>query len=162
MQVCELRDSDSRMTKLITPYLGWDLRARARARDMASFRRNREKSEPEYRWKEQPTKDYRGNPVIGRWVKGGLTDEQRADAIEERKMADDLDTLYRRSEDGIRWLKEHDPDSSFHLWYEARIVPGAPMPAQSEERMAGYREYHHARDLWERIEARIRTIEAKA
>lgn len=111
-------------------------------------------------WMEHPEWEAKRKPR--QWREKPLTDEQRADAIEERKMQEDLDSLYRRSEAGIRWLSEHDPDGSFHLWYEARIVPGAPMPAQSDERQAAYREYHHARDLWERIEARIKSIEAKA
>lgn len=74
-------------------------------------------------------------------------------------MTDDLETLWRRSEEGIRWLTAHDPDSSFHLWYEARIVPGTPMPAQTDERQAEYREYYRARDLWEKIETRIKNVE---
>lgn len=90
-----------------------------------------------------------------------LTEEQKADEIERRHMDDDLDTLYRRSEAGIAWLKEHDPDSSFHLWFQSNITPGAPMPAVSEERVLAYREYHQARVLWERIEKRINEIEKK-
>lgn len=74
-------------------------------------------------------------------------------------MTDDLETLYQRSEAGIRWLSEHDPDGAFHLWYTARIVPGSPMPAQGEEVQSAYREYHQARDLWERIESRIKAVE---
>lgn len=104
-------------------------------------------------------KDRDGNPYVVR--SDGLTDEQRADEVERRKMAEDLDTLYRRSEAGIAWLKEHDPDSSFHLWFQSRITPGSPMPAVSEERALAYREYHRARVLWERIEERIADIEKK-
>jgi hypothetical protein len=76
-------------------------------------------------------------------------------------MTDDLETLYQRSEAGIRWLSTHDPDGAFHLWYTARIVPGVPMPAQPSEVQTAYAEYHQARDLWERIETRIKAIEKK-
>jgi hypothetical protein len=95
--------------------------------------------------------------VISRW--DGLTDEQRADEIERRRMTDDLETLYQRSEAGIRWLTEHDETGAFHLWYTSRIAPGTPMPAQPPEVQSAYREYHEARELWERIESRIKTVE---
>lgn len=76
-------------------------------------------------------------------------------------MTDDLETLYQRSEAGIRWLVAHDEVGAFHLWYTARIAPGTPMPAQSAEVQQGYREYYEARELWERIESRIKAVERK-
>jgi hypothetical protein len=76
-------------------------------------------------------------------------------------MTDDLDTLYQRSEAGIRWLSAHDDGGAFHLWYTARISPVVKLPSVSDERLAAYAEYHHARELWERIESRIKTVEQR-
>jgi hypothetical protein len=35
------------------------------------------------------------------------------------------------------------------------------MPAQSSEVQTAYAEYHQARELWERIETRIKVVEKK-
>jgi hypothetical protein len=56
-----------------------------------------------------------------------------------------------RVENGIRWLTEHDPHGAYHLWYTAKIMPGAPMPAQPIEVQEEYKVYVKARDQFERI-----------
>lgn len=56
-----------------------------------------------------------------------------------------------RVEKGIVWLTQHDPTGAFHLWYTAGISPGSPMPAQDETTREAYREYHKAREQWERL-----------
>lgn len=65
-------------------------------------------------------------------------------------MADvDVEKLRERVERGIEWLVEHDPAGAFHLWFTANLLPSALMPAQSQEVIDAYREYHRQRVRWE-------------
>lgn len=68
----------------------------------------------------------------------------------------DLEKLYERIEKGIAWCTEHDPTGRFHLWYESKILPSSPKPAQDEASKAGYAEYYRGRlqfeQLWRAME----------
>lgn len=56
-----------------------------------------------------------------------------------------------RVEKGIVWLTAHDPTGAFHLWYTSKIAPSTAMPAQDEATREAYREYHKAREQWEKL-----------
>jgi hypothetical protein len=71
----------------------------------------------------------------------------------------ELARLYERIERGIAWLSEHDPQSAFHLWFEGRILPTSPMPAQSPEVKAAYTDYYRARVQWEQLWAAMVRLE---
>lgn len=71
----------------------------------------------------------------------------------------ELADVYARVEKGIAWLTEHDPSGAFHLWFESKISPIAPMPAQSDDRRAEYAAYHQARTLFERLWRKMVALE---
>lgn len=74
-------------------------------------------------------------------------------------MSDDLQQLQQRVEKGIRWLTDNDPDGAFHLWYTAGLTKFSPMPAQNEDTLARWRTYYDARELWEKLDNRVRKLE---
>lgn len=82
-------------------------------------------------------------------------------------MSDDLDELYARVENGIRWLTEHDPTGAFHFWFQSGITPASPMPAHDgiDDAKERYTAYHSARShfeiLWGRM-VRLERARAKA
>lgn len=59
--------------------------------------------------------------------------------------------LEERVANGMKWLTDHDQHGRFHLWFTARILPGATAPAQTPEDMEAYRVYYRARQQWERL-----------
>lgn len=73
-----------------------------------------------------------------------------------------MTVLAERVANGIGWLTEHDPTGAFHLWFEGGLLPGTPMPAQSEEVQEAYREYYKARVTWERLYKAHEAEEARA
>lgn len=80
--------------------------------------------------------------------------------------SDELVAIYERVEKGLVWLCEHDPDGSFHLWYESRIPTYAQTAAEKADpdRMArrhAYAEYHGGRDTFERLWAKMVALEKK-
>lgn len=68
-------------------------------------------------------------------------------------------SLEERVGNGMVWLTDHDPTGRFHLWFTARILPGTPMPTQTEQSVEDYRTYYKARQQWERLFA---AMEAQA
>lgn len=74
------------------------------------------------------------------------------DAVETTATRDPaLIELEERVAKGITWLVEHDPTGSFHHWFEAGLIPSSPMPAQSPETIAAWKEYHRQRTRWESL-----------
>ena len=74
----------------------------------------------------------------------------------------DIEDLAERVARGMNWLSEHDPDGSYHHWFGAGLLPMSPMPAQSPERIAAWKEYHRQRTRWERMFADLERLERKA
>jgi hypothetical protein len=74
---------------------------------------------------------------------------------------DDIDALGERVARGMDWLTEHDPDGSYHHWFEAGLIPLSPMPAQSPERIAAWRDYYRQRVRWERMWKDLERLERK-
>jgi len=71
----------------------------------------------------------------------------------------DIEELRIRVEKGIEWLVAHDPGGAFNLWWTAKLAPNSPMPAQTPERIADWREYHKQRGRWERMSADLGRID---
>jgi hypothetical protein len=71
----------------------------------------------------------------------------------------DVEALRERVAKGIEWLVAHDPTGAFHLWFTAHIPPNAPMPGQTPERIAEWREYHKQRTRWERMSSDLGRVD---
>lgn len=70
-----------------------------------------------------------------------------------------LEQLRERVGKGITWLTDHDPDGSFHHWFEAGLSPLSPMPAQPPERVEAWKEYHRQRTRWERLSKDLERVD---
>lgn len=68
-----------------------------------------------------------------------------------KQASPELLALVERIENGIRWLSEHDPTGSFHLWFESGILPVTPLPAQDEVRREEWKAYFKNRTVFERL-----------
>lgn len=84
-----------------------------------------------------------------------LADGDRIVQLRLEDASPELVVLYDRVVNGIRWLAEHDPDGSFHVWFESGIRPTSPMPGQEEGRRPDYKAYFDARNTWNRLYRRL-------
>ena len=66
-------------------------------------------------------------------------------------------TLVDRVEAGRAWLAKHDtdPPGRFYLWWQAKLRPGVPMPAQPPEVQEAYTEWVRAFEMWLRLYAQL-------
>lgn len=77
-------------------------------------------------------------------------------------MSERLPELYRRIDNGIAWLTEHDPTGRFHLWFMAKLLPSTPKPAQDEASKDAYAAYYPARVTFERLWSEMEREEKRA
>lgn len=68
-----------------------------------------------------------------------------------------IEQLHDRVEAGRKWLAEHDsdPPGRFYLWWQAKLRPGQPMPAQPKEVQDRYAEWHRGFSAWLRLYAQL-------
>ena len=71
----------------------------------------------------------------------------------------EIEELRERVGKGIAWLRDNDPGSRFHLWFEAGLTKVSSLPAQDEATKDDWRRYYDARRLWEGLDAQLTKME---
>jgi hypothetical protein len=74
----------------------------------------------------------------------------------------DGDKLAKRVAAGIEWIRDHDPEGAFHVWFISGISPSSPLPAHEDSRREDYAAYHRNRRLLEELDKRYLAAEAAA
>ena len=70
-----------------------------------------------------------------------------------------IEELRKRVGKGTEWLRDNDPGSRFHLWWEAGLTKHSSLPAQDSETVAAWQRYFDARRLWEGLDAQLTKME---
>jgi hypothetical protein len=73
----------------------------------------------------------------------------------------ELARLSERVGKGTEWLRDNDPRSRFHTWFQAGLTPASPRGRHDAATWTAWETYYKARLIWEALMARLEKEEKR-